>query len=323
MYPPNRQYLIEEYKSRINRVFDYIERHLDQKIELTKLAELANFSKYHFHRIFYGMVGETPFQFIARLRVEKAAALLATNPRKTVAEIAYSCGYADQAALARCFKNTFGVSPTAWRRDKSYQNSKQSQSLGNFNQTLDNWQQAIAESSTYFCSESQTIKWKTDMKLNQSVEVKELPEMTVAYVRHIGPYQGDSKLFEGLFTRLGAWMQARGLFAQPDVKALAVYHDAPEITPADKLRLSVCFTVPQDTKVDGEIGKMTVGGGQYVVARFTLMPDQYAQAWNWLFAEWFPTSGYQPDDKPCFELYPESSEQHPMVVDICVPVKPL
>ena len=39
------------------------------------------------------------------------------------------------------------------------------------------------------------------------VDVRETPEMTVAYVRHVGPYQGDAALFEGLWGRLMQWVQ--------------------------------------------------------------------------------------------------------------------
>jgi len=89
------------------------------------------------------------------------------------------------------------------------------------------------------------------------------------------------------------------------------------------LRLSVCITVPEDTKVDGQIGKMEVESAKCVVARFVLDPSQFKMAWEWVYGQWFPTSGYQPDDKPCFEMYPEAPENGKFIVDICVPVKPL
>lgn len=62
-----------EYRSRINRVMDYIDQHLDQTLELKTIAEIANFSPFHFHRIFTFLIGETPIDYIQRIRVEKAA----------------------------------------------------------------------------------------------------------------------------------------------------------------------------------------------------------------------------------------------------------
>jgi len=80
--------LRSEYISRINKTFDYIDSHLDTPMNLEELAAVASFSKYHFNRIFHSIVGETPFQFIQRVRLEKAAMLMLTNSRMTVSEVA-------------------------------------------------------------------------------------------------------------------------------------------------------------------------------------------------------------------------------------------
>ena len=161
------------------------------------------------------------------------------------------------------------------------------------------------------------------MKLNKSVEVQELPKMTLAYVRHIGPYKGDEKLFERLWNKLFAWAGPRGLLSNKDLKSIAIYHDNPEITDEEKLRISVCITVDPATKVDGDIGKMELEAAKYVIARFEVNSEQFQEAWEWVYAEWLPTSGYQPDDKPCFEMYPEEPKDGKFIVDLCVPIKPL
>jgi AraC family transcriptional regulator len=92
------------------------------------------------------------------------------------------------------------------------------------------------------------------------------------------------------------------------------------------LRTSVCITVPEDTGVGGEIGKMTIPAGKYALARFELTSSDYQEAWDWVYGTWLPQSGFVPDDRLCFELYPPESITHPeskISVDICVPVKPL
>ena len=160
----------------------------------------------------------------------------------------------------------------------------------------------------------------------KQVEVREMPELHVAYVRHTGPYQGDSELFEGLIQKLMMWAGPRGILNSPDTQMLCAYHDDPDITDADKLRVSVCVTVPQGTPVDGEIGEMTIAGGKYAAASFELIPDNYQQAWDTVFGSWLPQSGYQPTDGLCYELMKGDPSDHPEgkhVVDICVPVKPM
>jgi AraC family transcriptional regulator len=141
-------------------------------------------------------------------------------------------------------------------------------------------------STSYFGSTIHNKIWSVKMKkgLKANVEVKELPEMNVAYVRHIGPYKGNPELFEKLFTKLMTWAGPRGLINFPESKVLAVYHDDPSVTDESKLRLSACLSVPKDTEVNGEIGKMTIIGGKYAVAKFELANDEYPEAWSWFTA---------------------------------------
>jgi AraC family transcriptional regulator len=155
-----------------------------------------------------------------------------------------------------------------------------------------------------------------------SVEVKEMPEMHVAYYRHVGSYSGVGEAFEELMR----WAGPRGLIQFPETKMLGVYHDDPEITDPSRLRSSACITVPEGTAVDGQIGTMTVPGGRFAVGSYEIAHEQFAEAWDDLMGKWLPQSGYQPDDRPCYELYRNDPKTHPegkFIVDICVPVKPL
>jgi AraC family transcriptional regulator len=301
-----------EYKSRINKTFDYIENNLEKPFTLDELASVASFSKFHFSRIFQAMTGETPFQFILRVRLEKAASLIRTQNNESITQVAFRCGFSDLSIFSRNFRNLFGCAPSRYRMQKS-----------NLSQTDSNHQQAEERPSVYFCFELNTIKFKSNMRTNKSVEVKELPKMTVAYLRHIGPYKGNEKLFENLWNRLFAWAGPRGLIGGRDFKSLVIYHDDPNITDEQKLRMSLCITVPADTKVDGEMGKMDIEAAKYMIARFEVTASEFQEAWEWIYGQWLPSSGYVPDDKPCFEMYPEEPKDGKFVVDICVPVKPL
>jgi len=164
-------------------------------------------------------------------------------------------------------------------------------------------------------------------KKSLNVDVKEISEMHGAYVRHIGPYKGDPALFERLFTKLFGWAGARDLLHIPETKVMAVYHDNPEVTDESKLRTSMCITVPENTEVEGEVGKMTIPGGKYAIAHFEIDQTEYEDAWNALYGTWLPESGYHPDaDRSAFELYLNNPEEHPEhkhIVDIYLPVKPL
>ena len=156
----------------------------------------------------------------------------------------------------------------------------------------------------------------------QSIEVKELGELHVAYIRHIGAYNRIGEAFG----KLMRWAGPRGLLRFPETKSLAVYRDSPEVTDVSRLRSDACITVPEGTKVDGEVGLMRIPGGQFAVGRFEISGDEFGEAWNALMGGWLPGSGWQPDDRMCYELYLNDHEQHPQkkfIIDICEPVKPL
>lgn len=163
-------------------------------------------------------------------------------------------------------------------------------------------------------------------KLKMDVRVEDLPETAVAYIRHVGPYQGKPELFQDLFSRLFTWAGPRNLMRFPETQVLAIYHDDPGVTAEDKLRLSVGISVPADTAVSGEVGKMALSAGTYAQAKFELLPDEYAAAWEMVYGKWLPESGYQPEDGLPFERYLNDPGDHPEgkhIVEICLPIKPL
>ena len=329
MNPLQNSRLRNEYRSRINQVMDYIDSHLEQTLTLQELAKVSNFSQFHFHRIFSALVGETLNQFIQRIRLEKAAERLVNCPQLTITEIALDCGFSGSAVFARAFRNAFQMSPSSWR-DGGFRDRKNCMTLSNYDQQLSKIRKAFEISSMYFNRNTHQQTWRIRMKqkttLEASVEVKELPDMTFAYVRHIGPYKGDEGLFEQLWGAFCKWAGPRHLLNDSDVMFLTVYHDNPEITDESKLRISVGATVPAKTEVSGEIGKMDLKGGRYAIARFEIDAEGFSDAWTALYAGWLPESGYQPADSPSFEWYHRDPKTHPegkFDVSICMPVVPI
>ncbi len=304
-----------EYIYRINKAFDYIESNFNKSMTLVELADVANFSKFHFNRIFHSIVGESPFQFIIRIRLEKAASLIISNKNEPIAEIAFQCGFSDTAMFSRYFKNYFQISASQYR--KAYlHNSNIIQQNSNIVQKDDN-------SLHYFCIGLSAINWRKEMDLIKNVEVKVLPAMTLAYIRNIGPYNGDQALFQKLRNKLFAWAGARGLFGSESTNFLVLYHDDPNVALSDNLRMSLCLTVDPETKVEGEIGKMQIEQAKYAIAHFELSGDEFQTAWNWLYGQWLPNSGYQPDTKPYFEMYHSEPQDGKYNIDFCIPIKPI
>ena len=320
-------YLREEYTARINRVIDYIEQHLDQKLSLEVLARVASFSPFHFHRIFKALTGETLNQFMQRVRLEKAATQLIYQPKKSITAISLDCGFTSSATFARAFRDVFEMSATEWRNGGYHAFSKNRKMDSNNDQSLRNPEQTWDSSFIYLARESFKQKWSIMInQIQTQIEVKDLPETHIAYIRHVGAYQGDEALFTTIFGKLMKWAGPRGLLRFPETKTLTVYHDNPGITETDKQRISVGLTVPEDTAAEGEIGRMSLPAGKYAVAHFEIDTHEFEAAWSAVYGSWLPESGYQPADSPCFELYHNDPNQHPEgkhILDICVPVMPM
>src|SRR5437763_1337219 len=104
-----------EYERRVNRVMDYVQAHLAEELTLDKLAGVAAFSPFHFHRVFAAITGETLSDFIRRVRLERAASALGLLHDTSVLEIALRYGFSSAATFARAFRMHFGMSATQWR----------------------------------------------------------------------------------------------------------------------------------------------------------------------------------------------------------------
>lgn len=319
---------VREYIYRINCVMDYIDGHLGEELNLETLASVAGFSPYHFHRIFGAMVGETLFGFIGRLRLERALGLLCNDINRPVTDIAMACGFNSPAAFSRAFSARYGVSPSQWRNSQ-LKKSNMGKERSSLYQALRNRGNAKASHLVYDEYMQNFIVRRDSMKLKPEAKVVNRPETTVAYIRHIGPYAGDTELFKGLFTRLYQWAKPRGLtdMEHPEkCVEIIIYHDDPAVTEPEKLRVSACITVPADTEVSGEVGKLNIPAGDYVEARFLMGPEDFEEAWGWVCGTWLPASGYQPGNGMCFEEYdynPDTEKEGKFDVKICVPVKPM
>ena len=108
-----------DYVARINRVFDYIDEHLADPLDLAKLAAVAFVSPWHFHRVFQALTGETLADRVRRRRVEVAATRLLAQPPAPALTIALDVGFGSPEVFTRAFRAHFGVTPTAWRDRKS------------------------------------------------------------------------------------------------------------------------------------------------------------------------------------------------------------
>jgi AraC-like DNA-binding protein len=105
---------LEEHVKRILKILVYIEQNIDEELSVELLAKQAFYSPFHFHRIFQAITKEPLYQYIKRLRVEKAAGKLRyTN--QSITEIALDATYETPSAFTKAFKQFMGTSPKKYR----------------------------------------------------------------------------------------------------------------------------------------------------------------------------------------------------------------
>jgi AraC family transcriptional regulator len=93
----------------------FIDEHAHESIDLERAAREVGLSPFHFLRLFSGVLGVTPHQYLVRSRLRRAARLLADGDRP-ITDVALDVGFADLSNFVRTFHRAAGLSPRAFRR---------------------------------------------------------------------------------------------------------------------------------------------------------------------------------------------------------------
>lgn len=316
-----REDSINEYDSRMMKVLHHINENLDKDLSLMKLSETACFSQFHFHRLFSSFMGETPNDYVKRLRVEKAANLLIMAKHLPITEIALRCGFSSSATFARAFKDHFNYSASEWREFGHREYSENIKSISKNCKTASKNGKEFPEEESHFYSVDNFLQNdSSDTKLK--VEVKIMPALHIAYVIH---HEGYNSKIGKAFEKLCRWAGPRGYINEYTL-FLGLSLDNPDITPPDKCRYYASMTVPAEVKEEKGIGVMDIPEMKCAVYRFEGNEDEIEPAYEQFYRVWLKESGYQPADFPTFEIYlrtPDKKAGKEFLTDVCVPIKPL
>lgn len=318
----------DHYHDRVNRVLDYIGHHLDGDLSLTRLAKVGCFSRFHFHRVFHGITGETLNSHVRRMRLERAAMLLKASPRKRITEAALEAGFAGTAEFSRAFRNHFGHTASSWDRSSPLEKSKICQAPENL--------------SLYSVEELES--WKAASRVQ--VRTGEFSAFRYVYIRVFAPY-GNTRLVDA-YHALAAWLAARGNATQ-DVVFTGMSQDDPAVTPPEKCRYDLGIAFPQER---GGLLEQIVRARDHgprsgfdlpsraecnaagcSIRDFDAQPiaalhcvgdlAHVGRAWQYLYRVWLPASGFEPADLPAMEMFvrlPEEIGWEKFDLQICIPV---
>jgi AraC-like DNA-binding protein len=102
---------------KIGEALSYLENHYDQPVALVELARLAHMSERNFLRVFRKIMGDTPINYLLRLRLAKAAELLRQD-QMNITQVAYRVGFQDSNYFTRKFSEVFRMSPRRYQAQK-------------------------------------------------------------------------------------------------------------------------------------------------------------------------------------------------------------
>ena len=291
------------YQQRINAVIGYVRDHLDTNLSVERLAQVAGFSPFHFHRVFKAMTDETLNDLVVRLRLERAASLLRANPRLSLTDAAFDSGFTSVATFSRSFKKHFGLTASAWDRQTPLKNSKNDQSPATSPRYTMEMLAAFATQEAY------------------RVTVRTLPAQRLAYIRVYGAYHNPGQIMTA-YEHLLAWYDSQGgQWAQTTLYGMS--QDDPELTPLHLCRFDWCLAVPSDWSATGPVSMMDFPACQVATVRVMGELAQEIRALQFLFRYWLPRSRYQPANLPGMEIYrqlPSATGWESFDLDCAIPV---
>ncbi len=281
------------YIEGINKAINFIENNASNEIQLKDIATSVNLSQFHFHRIFKALTGDTSKEFLTRLRLEKSALKL-KHTKDDIGSISIECGYQNHETFTRAFKDYFGLTPIDYRN-------------------------TISELTI-----QKQEKYKTEnIELNSlnilGPEIKTIPNLHLAYVRHNGSYEKVGSAFQKLL-----FWAASHLVLKLKPTTIGIVHDSPDLTSEDNIRFDACVILTKEIKAKGEIGYKKIEGGKFAVFKYKGLYEGFYPVYDYIYNVSIFENKFELADKPALEWYIKSPPFHKpnnFVTDFYVPIK--
>lgn len=288
--------MTEASHQRFRRVLDHIDRHLDDDLSLDVLAEIAAYSRFHFHRRFTGLTGISVHRYVQLTRFKRAAWQAAFRPGVSMMAIALDAGYESPDAFSRAFRQRLGQSPSAFREAPDWR-------------VWANAWRELDEVRRFYMPAGHRI---------DDVRIVDFPGAEVACLSH----RGDPERIGESVRRFIAWRRANGL---PPAKSATwnVLYDDPETTPAEAFCLDICASCDAVSPNDVGVVPSRIDAGRCAVLRHTGSDALLGDAIRFLYGEWLSLSDEEPCDAPLFlrrvAFFPDVPE-HEAVTEIYLPL---
>jgi AraC family transcriptional regulator len=287
-----------KYQQRILLAIQFIEKNLNQPLNLKLVAEHCYFSPFHFHRVFSGIMHETLNDFIARRKLEIAISLLVIKPKMSITDIALSSGFSSSANFAKAVKLYFGYTPSEIRSPKAHHQGKVGKIVSKYGKSFDPaslYPYKVENSTDNNAMNSQAVEAN-----NLEVVIKKLPAQAIVKLVSNGGYQADA-LFN-TWDKLSQWGESIGI-GKASQDRIALCYDNPAVTPVEKCRYEASIAVNDESEIPHPFIKAILPAGTYATIYVKGSSGDIAKAQMGLFSHWLPNSHYEPDNFPMLERY--------------------
>lgn len=266
-----------DYTKRIERVIAAVAEAIEEERELPQaaaLAAVANFSSFHFMRIYRALAGESLGTTVQRVRLARAAHLLATSAAP-ISEVAGRVGFETPQAFARAFRQQFGVAPSEAR----------SQNAG-----------ARPIAPPALAQPPRAIR----------VDVVTLEPFRVVVLRTEGVYSKLDEVYRNLF----AWMAKRG--ALEDIAGIwGVPQTDRRDTPESNYSFDCCLATSRDLAAEEGVAVAELGGGDYLRYLHEGSFDFLEQSHDAMFCELLAHPDWRLRDAPILQEYLNDPDETP------------
>ncbi|MBD0381372.1 AraC family transcriptional regulator [Paenibacillus sedimenti] len=297
----------EDYYIQIQRTIEFIENHRAEHLSLSRLAQEACFSEFHFHRVFQSIVGDPVMDYVRKRRLAEAAYQIAHTDKKLL-EIALDNGFQSHENFTRAFKKMFALTPAEYRKrgilTPYYPKANVLQKR--FNPYLGGIKMdyVIVRKPAY-----KVIGYELKTTTKDGKNSQEIPAFWSQYLQENKGCAIPNRVHAGAPVELGIctdFNMETGAFT---------YLIGMEVTHFDGMPA-------------GLVSREFPEANYAVFTTPKVSPDQFSASiqstWKSIFEEWFPHSGYEHAGRSEFELYDErchTNKNELLQMDIYIPIK--
>jgi len=275
-----------DYEKRMLRVIQYIHDNPTGDLSLDALADVAALSRFHWHRVFRAMTGNTCANVVKSVRMHRASiALVQTD--QSLAEIGAHVGYPQVASFSRAFSDVYGKPPQQFREE---------------GRTAPN-----------------PVSFQSGDMMMFDVEIRDMPARQLAALPHKGAYPEIGRTFQTLYAMIGA----RGLFPKIG-PGVALYYNDPTETPQKELFSHAAVTLQEGVELAEDFEAVEIPAGRAAVLTYRGPYAGLPKAWDHLYSTWLTGAGEEVRHEAPYEVYlndPTNTAPDDLITEVVVPLK--